>query len=62
MSKGYPGHLDALIRSKFGNQSYICLAEPKNGQNVDLTAILYVTMLFWLFFWAQDYFLMEANA
>ena len=46
MPEGYPGHSDALIRSKRGNQSYICSAGPKNGQNEVLTAILEVTVLF----------------
>ena len=44
MPEGYPGHSDALIRSKCGNQSYIRPAGPKNGQNEVLTAILEVTV------------------
>ena len=40
MPDWYAGHLDALIRSKCGNQSYIRPAGPTNDQNEVLMAIL----------------------
>ena len=54
MPEGYPGHSDALIRSKCGNQSYIRPAGPKNGQNEVLMAILEVTVLFRVNFLGPD--------